>query len=166
MSASWRARGARKRSVYLGERHTAPQGERLPKQRGGLARGRGTGAYDRLLEAFEVELAVGDANQVAGRPRDDQVAAEHLAQLGDVNLERRRGVCGCLTPPQLPDQAGTRGRARRRTAAEAPGGALLRTGDPHDPAVLVDLQRPEGCGGPCASSPSFSGAFSSRKAFL
>src|SRR5215211_6699584 len=51
-----RARGARKRSVYLGERHTAPQGERL-RQRGGLARGRGAGAYARLLEAFEVELA-------------------------------------------------------------------------------------------------------------
>jgi hypothetical protein len=43
--------------------------------------------YDRLHEAFEVELAVGDANQVAGRPRDDQAAAERLAQLGDVNLE-------------------------------------------------------------------------------
>jgi hypothetical protein len=65
-------RGARKRSVYLSERHTAPQGEGVPKQRGGLARGRGAGAYDRLLEAFEVKLAVGDANQVAGRPRDDQ----------------------------------------------------------------------------------------------
>jgi len=77
-----RARGARKRSVYLGERHTAPQGERLPKQRGGPARGRGAGAYARLLEAFEVELAVGDANQAAGRPRDDQVAAERLAQVG------------------------------------------------------------------------------------
>jgi len=34
----------------------------------GLAGGRGAGAYDRLLEAFEVELAVGDANQAAGRP--------------------------------------------------------------------------------------------------
>jgi hypothetical protein len=55
------ARGARKRSVYLGERQTAPQGERLPTQRGGLAQGRDAGAYDRLLEAFKVELAVGDA---------------------------------------------------------------------------------------------------------
>ncbi len=118
------------------------------------------------LEAFEVELAVGDANQGAGRPRDDQVAAERLPQLGDVNLERRRGRLRLLDAAQLLDQAVTRDGLDGVQEQKRQEGALLRTGDPHDPAVLLDPPAPRGCGAPCASSPSFSRAFRSRKAFL
>jgi hypothetical protein len=38
------------------------------------------------------EAAVLDAGEVAGRLRDDRVAADGLPELGDVNLERRRGL--------------------------------------------------------------------------
>jgi hypothetical protein len=136
---------------------------RASASRSSAARDRGAGAYDRLLEAFEVELAVGDANQVAGRPLDDQVAAERLAQLGGVNLERRRGRLRLLDAPQLLDQAVTRDGIVGMQEQKRQEGALLRTSDPHDPAVLLDLQRPEGCGAPCASSPSFSGALGPAK---
>ena len=62
-----------------------PERERLAK-RVGLARGRGA-------RTFDVQLALPDADEVAGRTRDDAVGAEHLPQGVHVHLEgtERRG---------------------------------------------------------------------------
>jgi hypothetical protein len=45
-------------------------------------------------------------------------------------------------------------------------GALRRTGDAHDPAVLLDLQRPEDAQLRAPLRPPLAGAFRSRKAFF
>ena len=102
MSASWAAKGrllrqdaaaaprggraARANGASISANGTPRHRASLPKQRGGLARGRGAGAYDVCSKQFEVELAVGDANQAAGRPRDDQVAAERWRMRSSMRL--------------------------------------------------------------------------------
>jgi hypothetical protein len=95
-----------------------------------------------------------------------QDAAERLAQLGDVNLERRRGRLWLLDAPQLLDQAVTRDGLVGVQEQKRQEGALLRTGDPHDPAVLLDLQRPEDAELHAPLRPPSAGAFRSRKAFF
>ena len=57
-----------------------------------------------------------------------------------MNLERRRGRLRLLDAPQLLDQAVTTDGIVGVQEQKRQEGALLRTGDPYDPALLLDLQ--------------------------
>jgi hypothetical protein len=56
------------------------------------------------LETLSVQLPFLDAEQVAGSPGDDAVAAEESAELGDVDLQRRRRRLRRAFAPQLGEQ--------------------------------------------------------------
>ena len=63
-----------------------------------------------LLEAVEIELARLDPQLVAGRPRDERVLGQELAQLRDVAVQRRRRRRGRSSrPEQLHEPAGRNG---------------------------------------------------------
>jgi hypothetical protein len=95
----------------VGERRAAPQRERGAQERGGVLdaagrRGR-AGVGDALLEALEVELARGDAQEVAGAARLEDAARgglEQLAQRDDVHLQRLERTVGRGLAPQRVDQ--------------------------------------------------------------
>jgi len=108
-----RAFRAGDRVVEVGERRAAPQAQCLPQKLGGAFGVETAGVGDELLEALEIEAAGLDAGEVAGRLRDDRVAAEGLPKLGDVNLERRRGGVGRRPVPELVDQPVARNDAVR-----------------------------------------------------
>ena len=59
----------------------------------------------RRSEAEEVELALSDPDQVAGRLRQQALPAERLPQLRDVDLERLLGRLGRLVLPERVGQA-------------------------------------------------------------
>ena len=136
-----RALGAREGCVELGERWAAPERERLPEHISGLGRRLVPSPCDRGLEAIEIQLALADAQQIAARLRDDRVAAERLAQLGDVHLDRGRRRLGRLLPPELVDQPLTRDGLVRVQKQQGKEAALLRAGDLEAAAVVLDLER-------------------------
>jgi hypothetical protein len=90
----------------VGERRPPPEAERLVEQlgrTGGI--GRATGVVAQPAEAVQVELVgLGELEDVAVRPGDDHVCAEHLAQLGDVHLDGLAGSLGRLLAPKRVDQ--------------------------------------------------------------
>ena len=136
-------RGQRERHVELRERDSSPEGERFGEQRRGLGRGSTPGACHRLLEAPQVELAVARTDEVAGPLGDDHVRAEHLPKLRDVHLHGRRGRLRRPPAPQLLDQAVTRNRLVRMQQQKREQGARLRAAELQDPALRLDLQRPQ-----------------------
>src|SRR5262245_16780329 len=73
------ARGSRERHVELGEGRPAPQRKRLAQQLGRLGGWHGPRRRHQPLEALEVELAVSNPDQVAGRLRDDHLTPDGLA---------------------------------------------------------------------------------------
>jgi hypothetical protein len=95
--------------LEVGQRRAAPQRERTLQQLGSLggpaARERLAAIPQPLLEPVEVELALLDAQHVAGRPPVEPTLAHDLAQSRDVVLERvPRGRRRPLSPNPL-DQA-------------------------------------------------------------
>jgi len=89
-----RSLGAGKGVAQLGQRRSTPQGQPFPEEQGGPSGLLHAGRRDQQLEAMEIELAVGDPDEIARGLRQDQIPAERLAQLGDVHLERRPGGVG------------------------------------------------------------------------
>jgi hypothetical protein len=93
----------------VGECRPAPERERSPqrprRRRGGAAGERLAPVGEQLLEALQVDLVGGGAEQVAQRPRDDTALRERSAQTRDGRLERVRRCRRNILPPQLHEQA-------------------------------------------------------------
>ena len=101
----------------VGERRAAPQRQSSAKLVHGerrVSRGQGRPAVCQLvLEALQIELAVLEAQLIAGRPRHQQTAGlargpirlERLPQPRHRHLQRLRGVLESSLPPELLDQA-------------------------------------------------------------
>jgi len=92
----------------VGERSTAPDLQALPEHPRG---GRLASARERLsplapepLEPVHVELAVGDADQVAGAAAQDRLGPEQLPQPRHEHLEVVRGARRRLLAPDLLDE--------------------------------------------------------------
>jgi hypothetical protein len=96
-----------------------------------------------VLEAREVELPVLEPHRVPGRLRDDHISPEHLAELRDVHLDRRRCSLRRLVAPELVDQAVTRNGLVGTEEQERQEPALLRAAELQDPALVLDFQRSE-----------------------
>ncbi len=137
------ALGARERCVELGERRPAPERERLAEHIRRLGRRLVPRPCDGGLEAIEIELALAHPNQVAAGLGDDRVAAERLAELRDVHLNRGRGGLGRLLAPELVDQALTRDGLVRVQEQKAEEAALLGACDLEAVAVVLDLEGAE-----------------------
>ena len=87
----------------IGERRAAPHRQGATKLRGaldGLAR---TRVGQQPLEAGRIELLRLDLHEVTGRPRDEDLRAQHLAELRDEILERGRCRLRRLLTPELVD---------------------------------------------------------------
>ena len=108
------------------ERRAAPELERVAKLRAALARGHDLRLLQERLRPVHVQLGRVDANQVAGRLRDDPVGAEHLSQLRDEVLERGRGRSRRLLAPERLDQPVGGDRSPRVEQEQREEGALLR----------------------------------------
>ena len=132
--------GGLEREVDVGERLAAPEVERLAQERG-RARGLGACRLGRQpLEPAQVELVRFAAEDVARRARLDRTVAERLAQLRDVDLERRRRRRRRRVGPELVDQPLDRddpAGLEREDGQERP---LLATTDRDRPAVAPHLE--------------------------
>ena len=131
------------RVVEVGERRAAPQAQCLLQQLGRAFGVETARVGDELLEPLEIEAAGLDAGEVAGRLRDDRVAADRLPELRDVNLERRRGGVGRRSAPELVDQPVARDDAVRVQQQERKERALLRASECDRAPVLGSLERAE-----------------------
>jgi len=138
-----RAFRAGDRVVEVGERRAAPQAQCLPQLLGGACGVEAARVGDELLEPLEIETAGRDPGEVAGRLRDDRVAADGLPELGDVNLERRRGGVGRRSAPELVDQPVARDDAVRVQQQEREERSLLRASECDRAPVLGSLERAE-----------------------
>jgi hypothetical protein len=138
-----RAFRAGNRVFEVGERRAAPQLQCLLQLLGGACGVETARLGDELLEPLEIDAARLDAGEVAGRLRDDRVAAEGLPELGDVNLERRRGGVRWRSVPELVDQPVARDDAVRVQQQERKERSLLRASECDRAPVLGSLERPE-----------------------
>jgi hypothetical protein len=81
-----------RRKGKVGQRRPTPQPERLPEMRGrgrGRARGQRRPARVEVApNAVEIQSAGLDLQQIAGRPGDEHVASEHLAQRRHIHLHK------------------------------------------------------------------------------
>ena len=127
----------------LRERLSAPQRERLPEQARPPRRIARAGLVDEPAHAREVELTGVDADQVAGRPRDDRLGPERLAKLDDEVLQRVRRRARRLARPQCVDQPVGRDHAAGVEEQEGEQRPLLRRAERDSLAVGDRLQRAE-----------------------
>src|SRR5262249_49983499 len=96
-----------------------------------------------LFEAAEVELALLDPEEVAGRLRQEDVLRKHLSQLDDKVLERGRRCLRPLLAPELLDDPIARKHLARVDQQEREQRTLLLAAE-QDRAGLVDgFERPE-----------------------
>jgi hypothetical protein len=86
------------------ERRPPPERQRGAQLLGPLVRRGATRFRGQALKAREVESLGVDAQDVAGRLRDDQLCADRLAEPRDVVLQRRARRLRWLRPPDLVDQ--------------------------------------------------------------
>jgi hypothetical protein len=131
------------RVVEVGEGRASPQAQSLPQLLGGAFGVETARVGDELLEPLEVEAGGLDAGEVARRLRDDRLPADGLPELGDVNLERRRGGVGRRSVPELVDQPVARDDAIRVQQEERKERALLRASECDRAPVLGSLERAE-----------------------
>jgi len=88
-------------------------------------------------------LVGGDRKQVTGRPGQQDVGAEELAELRDGVLERRhRGLRGLLAPDLVHEPLGGDRRVRAQKQ-ECEQRALVAAGDRDRSAVCRHLERSE-----------------------
>jgi hypothetical protein len=131
------------RVVEVGEWRAAPQTQRLLQLPGGAFGVETARVGDELLEPLEIEATGLDAGEVTGRLRDDRAPADGFPELGDVNLERRRGGVGRRSVPELVDQPVTRDDAVRMQQQERKERSLLRASKCDRAPVLGSLERAE-----------------------
>jgi hypothetical protein len=137
--------------LQVGQRPAAPQRLRFPQQPGGPAR---IAVRERLppgryllLERVQVQLAILDPEQLAGRPglkpRLAVPVGERLAQPGDLNPQhpvcRGRGLVAEQFLDQLVAGDDPVGMAQQQPEQRS----LSRPADPHRGTIEPDLERPE-----------------------
>jgi hypothetical protein len=137
------ALGARERFVEVCQNGPAPEPEGLLQRLGCRGRFLSGRFFDQPLEALRIEVAGVDLDQVAGRPRDDRLAAEGLAKLRDVYLERRRGGLGRGPAPKLVDQTAAGNDLVRVQQENSEQLARFRACDGNLPAAHAHLERTE-----------------------
>jgi hypothetical protein len=127
----------------VGERRPPPQiesvAQQLRRRRGSCAAGLG----DELLEALEVELTRLEAQDVAGRARDDHTRSELPAQLGDEDVDALDDRRGRRLAPELVDQPLGRDHLVRVQEQDGEQRARLDAAERQHAAVGTDLERPE-----------------------
>ena len=125
------------------QRRPAPERERLPQTHRPLLRSSVPGLSDAALEAVDVDRIPRDLQYVAGRARDEQVCAEHLAQLRDEVLEGANGRLGRFVAPELVDESIRRDDLSCTQREEREQGALLLAAHVEEATVDADLEWPE-----------------------
>ena len=139
--------------LQVGQRPAAPPRLRFPQQPRGPGR---IAVLERLppgryllLERVQVQLAVLDPEQIAGRPGQQPglavavAVAERLAQPGDLNPQHPVGRGRGLVTEQLLDQL-VAGHDPVGVAQQQPEQRPLpRPADPHLDIIEPDLERPE-----------------------
>ena len=137
--------------LQVGQRTAAPQRLRFSEQPRGpgriAVRERLPPGRYLLLERMQVQLAVLDPEQIAGRsglqPRLAVPVAEHLAQPGDLNPQHPVGRGRGLVAEQFLDQL-VAGHDAVGVAQQQPEQrSLPRPADPHRGAIEPDLEWPE-----------------------
>src|SRR5215204_4329777 len=133
----------------VGERRTAPEGERLAQEVRGrlrIRRPKRPPAAEELLEAVEIALAPLQAKQIAVAVRLKRrcsVTAEGAAELGDVVVQHvRRRRRGALAPQDV-DQAVSGEHLVGVEQQQRKHNPLLAAPDGHLPAGLAGLERSE-----------------------
>ena len=148
----------------VGEGRSAPQLQRLaqqPGRQGVLAGGQAPAPLGgQPLEAVEVQLARVDPEQVAGRPRQQQVGApaaagaQRLAQPRHVHPQRALRVARRAGPPEVLDQPVGRHHAARVQQQVGQERPLPDPAERQRPVVPHDLERSEDAKFHPCSSPS------------
>ena len=134
----------------VGQRLAAPQRERLAQALGGALRRarreRAPPLLRQVLEAVEIELAEADAQDVAGRARDENALvaspAERRAQARDVDLQRVGGARRRPLAPQLVDQRIRRDDLVGAQQQDRQQRTLLATAERHLHAVCTASSGP------------------------
>ena len=111
------------------------------------------GPGDERLEAFQIELAVGDVDHVAPRLRADHIRAERLPQLRDVDLERVPRPLGRLVAPERLHEAVTRDDVICVEQQDREQGARLPAPDREQLTVGFNLERAEDAKVHCPARP-------------
>ena len=101
------------------ERRSAPERQRCTQLLGPFARLCAARLGRQALEARQIEQLGVDAEDVAGRLRDDELGPDRFPQPRDVVLERRRRRLRRLRTPDLVDQPVTRDELSSRKASNA-----------------------------------------------
>ncbi len=100
-------------------------------------------AVPQELETAEVELLRLDPQQIPARLRLQAVPAEHLAELGDVDLERLSRRLGRLLVPEGLDQPLVRDHAVRVQGEHGEGGTLFGAAEVERAPVVEHFERAE-----------------------
>ena len=124
----------------VGQRGPAPQRERLAQL---LCRFPGLYVaclLDQLLEPLHIELAGGDLQDVAARPREHHLVPERLAQLRDVALQRLAGGLRAIIAPEVVNQPIARDELVRPQRKDREQLALSAAADDERPIAVSDLK--------------------------
>ena len=134
---------ARDRAVDIGEERAPPEVEGPAQRCRRFARLLASSLVHEPLESLDVDGSGLDGEHVAGGSRDDRVASQRLAHLGDMHLEgRRRGVRRGAVP-ELVDQTVARDHPVRMQHEEREERSLLRAPYGKRTVVLERFQRAE-----------------------
>ena len=110
----------------LAQRRPAPEGERLPQPARSVGRLAMSCFLAKRLEPVKIELPLADLDHVAGGASDEDVAAQSLAKLRDVDLKRLHRRLRRLFGPQRVDQPVPGDDTVRVQKQNGEQGALLR----------------------------------------
>ena len=128
----------------VGERRAAPELQRVVQEARGVFGRRRLRVVHEPLEGEQVELVRGDADQVAGLLRDDDLSpAERLPELRDVVLQRVRRVARRRVAPHRVDQHVRGDDLVRPQEQEREQGALTLAAEHERMPVRDDLERPQ-----------------------
>ena len=130
----------------IGESSAAPDPERLPQQLCRLLRRSScpdlSGTLRQPLEAMQVELIGGEAQDVTGGTRLDRRRAEDPPQLGDLALHLRDGRDGGSAVVEIIGEPLDRDDPVRPEQEDREGGALLRPAERDRAGFAHHLERP------------------------
>ncbi len=132
----------------LGEGRAPPERERLGEPLGCRARVPAreglAAAAQQLLRPEGVELLGSDVELVPRRARDQHPRRQHLAQLGDVDLDHLGGGVRGLLAPEVVDQPRDRHGPPGAEREHGEQGPLLAASEGDRVAAVEDLERPQG----------------------
>ena len=129
--------------VEVCERRTVPQRERLVEQRNPLRRVRLSRIAEQAFEAICIDVFGFDREPVAGGLRDDEVAAEQLAERMDGVLERAGRGRGRSLAPEVGDEPVGGNDLSCPQCQRGEERPLLAAGESDDPVAVPHLERPE-----------------------